>query len=64
VEDWTITIINGFQVTIIKHVETPTVWYGGFDLRTKVMDDTVYRSFSEDYNSMELKIAKSYKGTT
>jgi len=45
-------------------VETPTVWYGGFDLRTKVMDDTVYRSFSEDYNSMELKIAKSYKGTT
>lgn len=61
-DDWTVSIIDGFTVTIIKFVDPPYVWYGGFDLRDKVLDDTVYRCFSGDFNTLELKIAKTYKG--
>ncbi|CAL8111149.1 unnamed protein product [Orchesella dallaii] len=63
-EDWTITIARGCLVTIIKHVDTPYVWYGGLSLRNRVMDDTVYRTFSADYNTLRLEIKKPYKDET
>lgn len=40
-EDWNVTIVDGFQVTVTKQVESPYIWNGGFDLRTHVLDDTV-----------------------